>query len=87
MGDALYQPFPMAGRTRGQIWAYAPQYRRPRHFHPEPELNLIAAGVGIFGAGGSVFSVSAGDLLWWLPGQDHVLVDASPDFELVVVGL
>ncbi len=85
--EALYQPFPMAGAARGQIWAYAPQYRRPRHFHAEPELNLVSAGTGMFGAGTRVFSVAAGDLLFWLPGQDHVLLDASADFDLLVVGM
>ncbi len=85
--DALYQPFPMLGRARGHIWRYAPENRRPRHFHPEPELNLVAAGSGKFGMGQSVISVGAGDLLWWPPGQDHVLLDASPDFDLFVVGL
>jgi AraC-like DNA-binding protein len=31
-------------------------------------------------------SVGSGDLLWWAPGQDHVLLDASPDFDLFVIG-
>lgn len=29
----------------------------------------------------------AGDLLWWPPGQDHVLLEASPDFDLFVIGV
>ena len=85
--EALYQPFPMAGAARGQIWRYSPQYRRPRHFHAEPELNLVTAGTGTFGAGASVFSATAGELLWWLPGEDHELLEASPDFDLFVVGM
>lgn len=77
----------MAGSARGQIWRYSPQYRRPRHFHAEPELNLVTGGTGTFGAGAAAFSVTAGDLLWWLPGEDHELVDASPDFDLFVIGM
>jgi hypothetical protein len=40
----------MAGAARGPIWRYAPRYRGARHFHGEPELNLVLAGSGIFGA-------------------------------------
>lgn len=32
-------------------------------------------------------AVEGGDLLWWPPGQDHVLLNASPDFDLYVIGL
>jgi AraC-like DNA-binding protein/quercetin dioxygenase-like cupin family protein len=87
VADALYQPFPMLGRVRGRIWRYAPEYRRPRHFHAEPELNLVTSGSGQFGVGEDVVSVAEGDLLRWLPGQDHVLLDASPDFDLFVIGV
>ena len=87
MPVALYQPFPLPGEARGHIWHHVPETRRPRHFHAEPELNLIAAGEATFGAGETALSVSAGDLLGWPPGQDHVLLDASPDFDLYVIGV
>jgi AraC-like DNA-binding protein len=85
--EALYQPFPLPNAARAHVWHHIPETRRPRHFHVEPELNLIAAGNGAFGVGDSAISVAAGDLLWWSPGQDHVLLDASPDFDLYVIGL
>jgi AraC-like DNA-binding protein len=85
--EALYQPFPLPGTARAHVWHHVPETRRPRHFHTEPELNLIAAGSGAFGVGDSTISVATGDLLWWSPGQDHVLLDASPDFDLYVIGL
>jgi AraC-like DNA-binding protein len=77
----------MLGSSRGQVWRYAPEYRRPRHFHAEPELNLVVAGIGTFGAGSAVFEAGPGALLCWPPGQDHELISASPDFDLFVVGL
>jgi AraC-like DNA-binding protein len=77
----------MIAGCRGQIWRYAPEYRRPRHFHAEPELNLIVAGTGAFGSGADVIRVSAGDLLCWPPGRDHELLEASRDFDLYVVAL
>ncbi len=85
--ETLYQPFPMPAAARGHIWHHAPETRRPRHFHAEPELNLITAGSARFGFGEAAMSVVAGDLLWWPPGQDHVLLDASPDFDLYVIGV
>src|SRR3954463_10187106 len=75
----IYQSFPMAGQKRAQVWAYAAQYRRPRHFHAEPELNLVVAGRAMFGVGDSTVQVGAGELLSFLPGQDHALLEASPD--------
>lgn len=87
MAQALYQPFPMATAARGHVWHHVPETRRPRHFHSEPELNLVTAGTGSFGVGKLTIEVRAGDLLWWSPGQDHVLLDASPDFDLFVIGL
>jgi AraC-like DNA-binding protein len=85
--EALYQPFPLPGAARAHIWRHVPETRRPRHFHVEPELNLIAAGSATFGMGETEALVAPGDLLWWSPGQDHVLLEASPDFDLFVVGL
>jgi AraC-like DNA-binding protein len=85
--DALYQPYPIATKARGQIWHHVPATRRPRHFHAEPELNLVTGGTGTFAMGQKALPVAAGDLLWWPPGQDHVLADASPDFDLFVIGV
>lgn len=87
MDEALYQPFPIPTKARAHIWRHAPATRRPRHFHAEPELNLITGGSATFAMGAKLFAVVRGDLLWWPPGQDHVLVDASDDFDLFVIGL
>lgn len=69
---------------RGQIWRYAPEYRRPRHFHAEPELNLVVSGSARFGTGSTLLPVAAGDLLCWPPGCDHELLEPSLDFDLFV---
>lgn len=86
---AIFQPFHMVGSRRGQIWRYAPDYRirRPRHFHNEPELNLIVAGHARFGTGEVVVDVTAGDLLYWPSACDHELLQESVDFDLYVVGV
>jgi AraC-like DNA-binding protein len=77
----------MATKARGQIWHHVPATRKPRHFHAEPELNLVTGGTGAFAVGDKVLKVVPGDLLWWPPGQDHMLSEASPDFDLFVIGV
>jgi AraC-like DNA-binding protein len=87
MCGALYQPFPMGSAAGAQIWRYSPAFRRPRHFHSEPELNFVAAGTAQFGVGEGHVTARAGDLVWWLPGQDHELTKATADLDMFVVGL
>ena len=87
---AIHQGFlPTAGRSRAFVWKYSPTNwgRRPRHFHIEPELNLIASGHATFGVGEAVVTVSQGDLLGFPPAQDHVLIEASPDLYLFAIGM
>jgi AraC-like DNA-binding protein/mannose-6-phosphate isomerase-like protein (cupin superfamily) len=87
MGNALFQPFPMPGGRRAQVWRHQPQYRRPRHFHAEPEINLVVKGSAVVGVGRQTLNVSAGALLLFEPGQDHVLLGTSDDFDLFVMAL
>jgi mannose-6-phosphate isomerase-like protein (cupin superfamily) len=72
---------------RAQVWRHDPAFRRPRHFHEEPEINLVVRGRATLGVGDRVVSVGAGDLLLFLPGQDHVLLGSGQDLELFVVAL
>ncbi len=87
MESPLYQPFPMLPGRRAQLWQHQPQYRRPRHFHQEPEINVVTKGSALLGVGDQTLSLGAGDLVLLHPGQDHVLVSASVDLELFVMAL
>lgn len=89
-GSAVFQSFlSRSDQARAHVWKFSWEYggRRPRHFHAEPELNLIVAGSATFGVGEAMLSVGAGELLGFPPGQDHVLLDASPDFYLFAIGM
>jgi AraC-like DNA-binding protein len=56
---------------------------RPRvHRHAELELNLVVRGTASYVLGDRRFALTPGTLTWLFPGQDHVLVDESPDHEL-----
>lgn len=70
-----------------QIWRHQPAFRRPRHFHEEPELNAVVRGFARLGVGDRTLELRAGELVMFEPGQDHVLLDASPDLELFVWAL
>jgi AraC-like DNA-binding protein len=86
---ALYQRFLPDRRERSFVWKYAQSIggRRPRHFHEEPELNVVVTGSATFGVGDRVVRVESGELLVFPPGQDHALLEASPDLYLYAVGL
>jgi AraC-like DNA-binding protein len=72
---------------RAQVWRHQPAYRRPRHFHEEPELNVVVAGACVLGVGDRQLRLSAGQMLLFQPGQDHVLLEASDDLDLFVMAL
>lgn len=72
---------------RAQAWRHQPAFQRPRHFHQEPELNLITFGSAVFGIGDARVTAERGDVLLFHPGQDHVLLSASSDLGLFAVAL
>lgn len=77
----------MLPQRRAQAWRHQPQYRRPRHFHQEPELNCVVRGSCRIGVGAQTIALSGGESVVLAPGQDHVLLDHSADFDLFVVAL
>ncbi len=87
----LHQRFlPADSRTtRAYVWKYSLEHggRRPRHFHAEPELNLVANGWAEFGVGERVVRVAAGELVGFPAGQDHILLRSSEDIFLFAIGM
>lgn len=77
-------------RLAGLCWlshAATPRYGRLRqaHSHAEIEANIIESGTCRYLVAGCVRSLSPGDLLWLLPQQPHMIVEASPDLSLWVL--
>jgi len=87
MVESLFQPFPMLPGRRAQSWRHQPSFRRPRHFHPELEINVVLRGQARMGVGGDVVQIAPGDVLLFHPGQDHLLLEGSPDLDLFVAAL
>jgi AraC-like DNA-binding protein len=88
-GRAIHQNFLPPGDHRAFVWKYSEPIggRRPRHFHAEPELNLVVCGRATFGIGDSVVTVRAGELVAFPSAQDHALLDSSPDLYLYAIGM
>lgn len=86
---ALYQRFLPEPKTRAFVWKYSQPIgvRRPRHFHDEPELNIVVQGWAKFGVGDRIVRVSRGELLAFPSGQDHELLESSADLYLYAIGL
>jgi len=87
--SALFQHFLPDRGQRAFVWKYSQSIggRRPRHFHDEPELNVVVRGSATFAVGEGVVVASAGDLLAFPSGQDHELLAGSPDLYLYALGL
>lgn len=48
---------------------------------------MVVRGTALFGVGERTERLTTGDALVFQPGQDHVLLEASPDLELFVLAL
>jgi AraC-like DNA-binding protein/mannose-6-phosphate isomerase-like protein (cupin superfamily) len=87
MARSIFQPFPMVPGRRAQVWRHQPSFRRPRHFHSEPEINFVARGTAVLGVGDTVLALEPGNLIVLPPGIEHELLDATADVELFVFAL
>jgi len=85
----MHQSFLPPGNERAFVWKYSESIggRRPRHFHAEPEINLVVRGSATFGIGNKLVTAAAGELVAFPSAQDHVLLDTSPDLYLYAIGL
>src|ERR1041384_4774808 len=77
----------MHAQRRAQVWRHQPSYQRPRHFHDEPEINVVLRGVARLGVGDQELTLSRGLAVVLQPGQDHELLSATDDLELYVFAL
>ncbi len=74
-------------RAHGAVWFYRASEApvRPKHQHSELELNVVTAGRASYILGDRRYELRTNDLVWLFPGQEHQLIDRSPDYEMWVV--
>lgn len=83
--SAIFQEPDIPRGHPGQVWPHRPSHWRPSHYHGELELNLVTSGRARVRLGGAIHQVTAGDLIWLVPGEQHELVSAEPGFFMWVV--
>lgn len=57
-------------------------YVHHMHRHTELEINLVTRGRGTYLLADRRYEIRRGSQLWLFPGQEHVLVNQSRDFEM-----
>lgn len=56
-----------------------------RHSHAEVELNLVRHGSGSYLVRNRRYDLRRHTIAWFFPGQEHILLDLSHDFEMWIV--
>jgi len=56
-----------------------------RHSHAEVELNLVRHGSGRYLVRNQRYDLRRHTMAWFFPGQEHILLDLSHDFEMWIV--
>ncbi|MEO7036978.1 MAG: AraC family transcriptional regulator [Polyangiaceae bacterium] len=83
---ALFQEhYLLPSTVHGAIWPLSRDYPKPRHFHAQLELLVLVRGRAQVRIGRTLHTAHAGQLVWHLPGVEHVLLEASADCDLRVL--
>jgi AraC-like DNA-binding protein len=77
--------FRLAPEREGRVRKVGDQgYIPAMHWHDELELDIAVRGRASFALPDRKFPMRVGTMLWLFPGQEHVILDQSPDFEMWV---
>jgi AraC-like DNA-binding protein len=67
----------------GWVWRYrSANYDLRVHHHDELELNLVTSGQARYLVGDRRYDLRRNTQIWLFPGQGHVLLDQSNDYEM-----
>ena len=70
----------------GSIWHFAGWKRAlTYHHHCELEMNLVTQGTATYFLENRRYTLQPGTMVWLFPGQDHILIDRSPDFAMWIL--
>lgn len=87
MKEKLFLP----SDCKGDLWLYNKErfldhtYQSFLHRHDELELNLVVRGRGVYLVEDRKIELQPNTLLWLFPGQEHLLMDRSLDFEMWIL--
>jgi AraC-like DNA-binding protein len=68
----------------GKVWAGVPAHDMGGifHRHDELEMNLVLQGRAGYLLGDRRYDLHSHTLVWLFPGQEHTLLDVSPDYRM-----
>ena len=70
----------------GAAWLHRNSgYIHPPHHHDELEINLVVGGTASYLLANARYDLRCDTQIWFFPAQDHVLLNASPDFTMWIV--
>ncbi|MEI8196624.1 MAG: AraC family transcriptional regulator [Phycisphaerae bacterium] len=70
----------------GAIWRNRFRgYIHAMHRHAELEINLVVQGTARYILDDRQYLLGPASIVWLFPGQEHVLLEQSPDFEMWIV--
>jgi len=82
----MREKLPVPSAHDGAVWPHAmPAPIHQRHRHTELELNLVLRGTGRYLVEDRSYELKPGALIWLFPGQQHILLDMSPDYRMWIV--
>jgi AraC-like DNA-binding protein len=82
----MLEKLPVPSAHDGAVWTHAmPAPIHPRHRHAELELNLVLHGTGRYLVADRSYELQPGALIWLFPGQQHILLDMSPDYRMWIL--
>jgi AraC-like DNA-binding protein len=82
----MHEKLPVPPDHDGAVWPHAmPAPIHPRHRHTELELNLVLRGTGRYLVEDRGYELNPGALIWLFPGQQHILLDMSPDYRMWIL--
>lgn len=82
----MLEKLPLPPAHDGAVWTHAmPTPIHPRHRHAELEINLVLRGTGRYLVEDRSYELQPGALIWLFPGQQHILLDMSPDYRMWIV--
>lgn len=70
----------------GALWFYdRDPFSNRAHKHDELECNLVVRGSGTYLINSRKIGITPHSILWLFPGQDHILLEQSPDFAMWIL--
>ncbi|QYM79044.1 AraC family transcriptional regulator [Horticoccus luteus] len=82
----MLEKLPLPSAHDGALWFHASTHHfREKHRHEELEVNLVTAGTARYLLDDRTYALTPGSMIWLFPGQNHLLLDKSPDYRMWIL--